>query len=172
VLHIEPRGDYLYVAQGFGGLYLYHFSRPTLAEVGPAGGTLTSSLDTTTYQFAAGTFAEPALLIHTPIFSRPPAGTLYNIGHTFAITGTLKATGLGIQPSAPFTITIQYGDNQKGGAVENTLGLYSWDGSQWVAEPSSVLNAATNTVVARPDHFGLFAVLGETNHVYLPVLRR
>jgi hypothetical protein len=32
--------------------------------------------------------------------------------------------------------------------VEDTLALYYWDGSQWVKEPSSVVDTAANTVTA------------------------
>ena len=56
--------------------------------------------------------------------------------------------------------------------MEETLALYSWDGSQWVKEPSSVVDTAANMVTAHPNHFSRWAVLGETRRVYLPLVLR
>jgi hypothetical protein len=58
---------------------------------------------------------------------------------------------------------------EKGPAIENTLALYWWNGSQWIKETSSVVDTAANTITAAPDHFSLWAVLGETRRVYLPL---
>lgn len=55
-------------------------------------------------------------------------------------------------------------------ARESTLALYAWDGSQWVKEPSSAVDGAANVVTATPDPFSLWAVLGETCRVYLPLV--
>jgi len=77
-----------------------------------------------------------------------------------------------LAPGATYTVTVQYTDDEKGPAIEDTLALYWWDGSQWVKEPSSVLDADVNTVSATPDHLGLWAVLGETRRLFLPVMLR
>ena len=61
---------------------------------------------------------------------------------------------------------------EKGAAIESTLALYSWDGNQWVKEPTSVVSEAANTVTATPAHLSLWAVLGETKWVYLPLVMR
>jgi hypothetical protein len=44
-------------------------------------------------------------------------------------------------------------------------------------EPTGVLNAATNSITAQPNHFSSWAVLGQMRQasrasVYLPVIRR
>ena len=44
-----------------------------------------------------------------------------------------------------------------------------WNGSEWVNEPSSVVDTANNTITATPNHFSSWAVLGETRRVFLPV---
>jgi len=67
---------------------------------------------------------------------------------------------------------VQYTDAEKGPAIENTLALYYWDGSQWVKEPSSVVDTVANKVTATPDHFSLWAALGETRRVYLSLIMR
>lgn len=56
--------------------------------------------------------------------------------------------------------------------IEQTLALHTWDGSQWVAEPSSSVDPATNTITATPNHLSLWAVLGETHRIYLPLVMR
>ncbi|MBE3038701.1 MAG: hypothetical protein IMZ62_07805, partial [Chloroflexi bacterium] len=68
------------------------------------------------------------------------------------------------------TITVQYTDAEEGPAIENTLALYWWDGSQWVKDPSSAVDTAANTVTAQPSHFSRWAVLGETWRLYLPLV--
>jgi hypothetical protein len=67
---------------------------------------------------------------------------------------------------------VDYTDAEKGAAIESTLGLYSWDGSQWVREPTSSVDAVANRLTATPDHMTPFAVLGETKRVYLPIVMR
>jgi len=69
-------------------------------------------------------------------------------------------------------VTIGYSDAEKGPAIEHTLALYNWDGARWVREPTSVVNLEANTVTAMPNHFGLWAVLGETRRMFLPVVVR
>ena len=67
-------------------------------------------------------------------------------------------------------MTVGYAQAEKGPALEDTLALYHWEGGRWVKEPTSVVDAAGNTVTATPDHLSLWAVLGETRHVFLPVI--
>jgi hypothetical protein len=55
---------------------------------------------------------------------------------------------------------------------EETLALYAWDGDEWVQEPTSAVDMANNVVTAAPDHFSVWAVLGQTNRVYLPLIGR
>ena len=52
------------------------------------------------------------------------------------------------------------------------LTLYSWDGENWIKEANSIVDGVANTVSATPDHFSLWAVLGETEVVYLPSVLR
>ena len=49
------------------------------------------------------------------------------------------------------------------GIEQETLALYYWDGTQWVKEPSSVVDVNANTVKAIPNHFSTWAVLGESS---------
>jgi len=56
--------------------------------------------------------------------------------------------------------------------IEKTHALYYWGGTQWVKESTSVVDTVNNTVTATPDHFSVWAVLGETRRVFLPVVLR
>ena len=57
--------------------------------------------------------------------------------------------------------------------MEDTLGLYYWDGFSWVLEPTSLVDLDTNTLTATPDHFSVWAVLGEPFQFrFLPLMHR
>ena len=144
---------------------------PTSAIIGPAGGSLVSFDGSTTLSFPGGIFTDTVVVTYIPQF---PSLTydLIGIGHFFKVTGVYSSTGQPVQPAAgyTYTLTVQYTDAEKGPAIENTLALYYWDGSQWVEEPSSVVDTAANTVTSYPHHFSLWAVLGETKRVYLPLV--
>jgi hypothetical protein len=76
-------------------------------------------------------------------------------------------------PGSTFSLTVLYGDAEVPALMrEETLALYSWDGDGWVSEPTGHLEQAGNVVTATPDHFSLWAVLGEIHHVYLPLVLR
>jgi uncharacterized damage-inducible protein DinB len=53
--------------------------------------------------------------------------------------------------------------------ADHALGQYAWDGAGWTREPTSSLDPQADTLMAEPDHLGLFAVLGEFRHLYLPL---
>jgi oligopeptide transport system substrate-binding protein len=139
-----------------------------------AGGVLTSYQGDTVIQIPAGAVTDTIIITHTLTHILPPGGNLTGIGHEFDITAVYSSTGQPAQlaPGQTYTITVHYTDAEKGPAMENTLALYYWDGSGWVKEPSSVVDVAANTVTAHPNHFSLWAVLGETRRVYLPLVLR
>jgi hypothetical protein len=166
---------YAYVADGIDGLFVLRFPASASVSIPPAGGSLTSPFDQTTYIFAAGTFTDAVSITHIPHLSgnAPSTGKLIGIGHIFEVTAVYSSTGQPAQPIQPYTVTVQYTDAEKGPTIENTLALFWWDGAQWVrAEPTSQVNTVNNTVTATPDHFSLWAVLGETRRVFLPVVLR
>ncbi|MFQ5858777.1 MAG: hypothetical protein ACE5LU_24515 [Anaerolineae bacterium] len=180
---VAVEGSYAYVADRTAGLVIFHFRfAPISASVPTSGGSLTSSSDQTNYTFASGTFTDTVTITHAPRFSdnvpstgNPSTGSgrrLAGIDHFFEVDAVYSNTGQPAQPTQPYTVTVQYTDSEKGPVIESTLGLYSWDGSQWVREPTSVVDIATNTVTATPDHFSLWAVLGETRRMFLPLVLR
>lgn len=145
--------------------------------IDPGGGDLTSDDGNTTVQIPAGAITETVVITHTPATGTPPGGNLAGIGHVFDITAVYSDTGQSAQIASGHTctITVQYTDTEKGPAIEGTLGLHWWDegASQWSQQGiTSSVNVTDNLVTAQVDHFSLFAVLGETFRVYLPVVLR
>lgn len=124
--------------------------------------------------FPAGTFAEPVVVTYTPQLPVEPAGALNGIGLFYTLEGTSLASGLPVQPDNPYTMTFSYADAEAQAAHvdESTLALYAWEDDAWVREPSSVVDPDANIVTAAPDHFSLWAVLGTTRQVFLPVVMR
>ncbi len=164
---------YVYLANGEYGLFILQFAPSVSATIPESGGTLTSTLDQTAYTFPAGTFSAPVVITHTlRLAGVPGSGNLTGIHHAFELNAVYSDTAQPAQPvpGKTYTVTITYSDMEKGAAIEGTLALYYWDGSQWVKEPISAVDIGANTVTAHPDHLSLFAVLGETRRVYLPVV--
>jgi hypothetical protein len=172
-------GPYAYLADGSGGLLILRFTPTASASISPAGGSLVSPRDHTTYTFAAGTFTDTVILNHVTLSpgSSPSTDNLLGIGHSFVVTAVYSSTGQPARPTRPYTVTVQYTDAEKGPVVASTLGLFHWDGTcwidgQWEREATSVVDPVHNTVTATPNDFGLWAVLGETRRMFLPVVLR
>ena len=70
------------------------------------------------------------------------------------------------------TIRIHYRNHETLNVAERTLGLYRWNGTRWLREPSTVVDIASNTITTTPNHLGRFAVLGgPTRPRYLPLVK-
>ncbi len=145
------------------------------AAVSPAvSGTLTSYHGDTTVQAPAGAFTDTVTLTQAPAYGMPPGGNLASAGHVFELAAVYSAGGQPAQlaPGQAYTVTVRYTDAERWAAIEDTLALYWWDGSRWQREPSSAVDVSARTVTAAPDHFSLWAVLGETHRTYLPAALR
>jgi oligopeptide transport system substrate-binding protein len=145
--------------------------------IDPGGGDLTSDDGNTTVEIPAGAITDTVVITHTPATGTPPGGNLAGIGHVFDVTAVYSDTGQSAQIASGHTCTItaQYTDTEIGPAIEDTMGLYWWDegASQWSQQGiTSSVNITDNLVTAQVDHFSLFAVLGETFRVYLPLILR
>nr|HID14648.1 hypothetical protein [Anaerolineae bacterium] len=161
------RRDIFVRDQGAGG--------PVAGTIPTSGGLLVAS--GIVLNFPPDTFTDTAVVTHTarsPGDAPSPGDNLTGIGHFFDVDAVYRSTGLPAQPASgkSYTVTISYSDAEKGPAIESTLALYYWDGGQWVKEASSQVDTANNTVTAAPNHLSLWAVLGETRRVYLPLVLR
>ena len=164
---------YVYLANDEYGLFILQFAPSVSATIPTSGGTLTSTPDQTTYSFPAGTFSASVIVTHTMRLAGVPSfGNLTGIHHTFELNAVYSDTGQPAQPAPgrTYTVTVTYSDGEKGAAIEDTLALYYWDGGQWVKEPSSQVDTVHNTVTATPNHMSLWAVLGESKRVFLPLV--
>jgi hypothetical protein len=97
---------------------------------------------------------------------------------TFTGAGQLGVYAFDLTPdpvttfNTPYTLTVLYSDANISPAKEGTLGLYWWNGSQWVVEPTSNTDTTNKRITAAPDHMSLFAVIGEVEQILLPVVVR
>jgi Tol biopolymer transport system component len=149
---------------------------------GSVGGTIPTSggllvASDIVMDFPQNTFTDTVMITHTvrsPGDAPSPGESLIGVGHFFDIDAVYESTGQPAQPAPgqTYSVTISYSDEEEGPAIEDTLALYYWSGSQWVQEPSSVVDGANNTVIAAPNHLSLWAVLGETWRTYLPLVVR
>jgi len=171
----NPHVSY-YDAAGDRIQYAHWVTPQTTGTVGTGGGGLTSPEDQSTYTFPPDTFTGTVVITHTPLFpgSVPPSGSLTGIGHAFDVAAVYSGTGSAAQPAPgkTYTITVQYAEGETGLVDEETLALYYWDGGQWVEEPTSQVDTVANSVTATPDHFSIWAVLGEIRSVFLPFVLR
>jgi len=147
------------------------------AVIGTGGGDLTSSLDGTTYTFPAGAFTAAVTVTHAARrqWELPATGSLAAVGPAFDLTAIYTSTGqlAPIASGRAFTVTIPYADAWV--AVPETLGLWWWDvgANAWSqAGISSTVDVVQRQVTAQVAHLSLFAVLGETQRVYLPLVLR
>jgi len=166
---VQAVGDTLYVSDGAGGLQVLRYTTWTSKLLEDGSGSLISPYDNVRYDFPEGSFSAPVTVTHVMRAreNAPFAGALFNTGHDFDVSAVYRDTGLPAQPQLPYTVTINYSDNS---AFESSLGLYSWDGSRWVPAQSSHVILDQNQVVASPDHFSFWALLGETRRIYFPLV--
>jgi hypothetical protein len=126
---------------------------------------------TTTVQVGTETFTETVKLNFTQVstVTNLPS-TFIDPGIAYTMTVVISSTGQNVTTvPKPYQVAVSYDENKLGGLHENELALYSWDGAGWVMEPSSRVDLENNLVLADPDHFSLFAVLG-SKKTLLPVV--
>jgi hypothetical protein len=142
---------------------------PSVAFVPDTGGVLHGS-DGTVFAFPAGTFAADVVITQTPSgpFSAPE---LVSVGNAFSLTAIISGTAQSTEPAIgrTYTITVHYSDRQKCAAIEDSLKLYSWDNSIWIPV-TTVVTSNANVLTATSTHFSLWAVFGESRHIFVPMM--
>jgi peptide/nickel transport system substrate-binding protein len=139
-----------------------------------SGGGVLSNDERTTVALDPGVVSDTVTLTFTP-WVVYPGGNLASTGHAFDLTAVYSDTGqpASLLPGTTFDLAIHYGEAELVIPMrEETLTLYAWDGNAWVQEPSSAVDMVNDIVTATPDHFSVWAVLGQTNRVYLPLIGR
>lgn len=143
------------------------------------GGLFSSAFDQTLFTFLGGTFNEPVNVTYTswrdrggppPMMPPPPPG-LFGIGHFFELTAKTESTQEEVQPNKPVTVEIDFGSFPPLPTILGTLKLFRVDGSSFIPLPG-VDDPANKKLTAEIDHFSFFSVMGETNQVYLPLIRK
>ncbi|HOU13283.1 MAG TPA: hypothetical protein PKZ84_09195 [Anaerolineae bacterium] len=170
-------GQYIYVADGHGGVVILWYGPLASGTVSTSGGALVSEYDGTTYMFPPGAFTDTVVLRHAPVPTAfvPPFDDLSGINHFFNATAVYSSTGKPAQlvPGTVFTISIAYTPAERGVVNEGTLALYYWDNVAWVTSGiTRVSTAQTGVLVSRLNHLSLFGVWGEARYVYLPLVMR
>lgn len=135
-----------------------------------SGGTIHSPDRLAKAEFPSGSVAQDTEVTITPANSLPTGGKfgVYIFDMTAVISGTTTEV---TSTSGLYSMTVNYTGETKRAAIENTIGLYSWDGDEWVDEGSTLVTE-TKTVSASLDHMTYFALLGDTYHAYVPVTLR
>jgi peptide/nickel transport system substrate-binding protein len=139
-----------------------------------AAGQLVSLDGLATLDTPAGAFTDTALLQYTPWLPTSQTG-LVNSGRTFMLSA-IDNTGNPLTFNSELTATLTITYNHYSLAVLDSfapgLGLYYWDGSQWVLEPTSTIDLENQTVTAHINRLGVWALLSESNNqpVYLPLV--
>ncbi len=138
------------------------------------GGRLVSNdaYESTTIIVPPGAVPSPGGVItwahHSPVPARARAG----IGHFFDLQGTHLGTGDPITFTKPVIVGVRYLEEERWGVMEDTLALYWLSGAEWITEGIATLWKAEGILTSTTDHLTLFAVLGETHRVYLPLMMK
>ncbi len=120
---------------------------------------------------AVGTSAQMSVRV---VESPPAVGGMQIAGAIFSITAVVEATGEPItQFSQPFTLVIQYSDEDVFGIDESKLTLHYWsEQSQTWQDIPSLVDVEKNTLTSVLDHLTVFAMLEgiapRTSQLYLP----
>jgi len=146
----------------------------TSAVITPeAGGTLTSTVNlTTTLSFPSGAVSEPVTVTHELTDTYPVSSGFQFIGQNFSIQAVTADRTPVTSFTEPFTITIQYNDDDIQWVNEESLVLNYWntETGYWEEIPIT-LDVVSNTITAVLDHLTDFAVIGESlSLIFLPTL--
>lgn len=91
-------------------------------------------------------------------------------GDAFEITAVVSGTTQTVSVlETAYELRVEYDGNDLSDVQEQSLGLHFWEDGDWVKEPSSSVDTINDLVSANPDHFSLWAIMGEKIYaVYLP----
>lgn len=173
--NMAVQGNYVYVADLNAGLSIYRISRDVVTGTIPTtGGALTSHDLDTQITVPNGTFTDTVEITYRQLWTDENTGEREGLGQTFEISAVYTSNDqpAQMQPGKSISIAIAYAST--GPIIENTLELYGWNSStqKWdnTGVASSNVNTSGNIVNAQINQLSLFAVLGDTNRGYLPII--
>ena len=184
----EVRG--YYYKPGNPNYYYYNLSKgppPLTAEVSDAVDTTVTFTNTqgstSTLEVPASAVSEPSVVVYTPDIvieeSQPGGFSLADI--TFDLQVCQGGECLSDYVfGEPVMLTLYYSDADVAALIEEELYLYTWDGSAWVDAVTDCGWPLTayqrypeeNKLVVPLCHFTEFALVGDTNRLYLPLVLR
>jgi hypothetical protein len=121
------------------------------------------------------TLTTTAMISLTPQVPVDPGAHLVGTGLFYVLEVTSQATGLALEPQRAYTVTLSYTDEEVAAAQvvdESALALFFWDDSQWVKEPTCVVDTVANLITCTPDHFSWWGVLSTRYESFLPLIVR
>lgn len=175
MIDVVPHDNFLYAANAYGGLAVLRLIRThEVKTIGGDGGSVTFDNSQLQLTFPANAFTTTVVLDYRRLWMEQHPYPLKGIGFTFELEAGTQDTGqpVSIPAGKQYEMRLTYDPSVSWPVPEQTLAFYYWDGTQWVREPTSVVDVAAHTVRATPDHFSLWAVLGETRAVYMPMMQR
>lgn len=173
-LVFAPDGN-LWILNGSWGIRIYNPQGVVWDNDLPDAGGTTSSLDgSAVVGVGPNLFDEPVIVTiqSNPIATQPG---LLGVGPSYDIRVLSSNTQQPLDPNSgqTFEITFAYNPTGLSPEIEQNLGLYWFDGANWVLEPTSQLNQANRTVSAQPDHLSRWAVMGiDRSMIFIPSLKK
>lgn len=166
---IALKDDLIYLANGGAGLLTLRQRLVDSSFITPEGGEFYPTDSSVKYEFPAGFVTETAIITHSlrAGFSVPP---LMEIGPFFSLSAVYSETGQIAEPTSLYTLTVQYAQRTSI-RTDNNIGLYYWDGNQWLKQEPNIIDPIQGTITTTSNHIGLWGVLIPADYrCFLPVV--
>ncbi|MFO7537706.1 MAG: hypothetical protein R6X32_06560 [Chloroflexota bacterium] len=137
-------------------------------SISPSGGTLVSQDGHTTIAFPADAFVNTTTLTYTQ-FINLPTGNLAGVNRFFSLEATQNGTVI-THTLTPMTITVTYANEFP--VISGTVKLYRMENNGWTDEGINHISDTDNHLVSEAEYLTWYAVLGDTNHIFLPLILR
>jgi hypothetical protein len=135
-----------------------------------SGGTVQSPDRLAKAEFPPGSVDQDTEVTITPA-NTPPTGHKFGV-YIFDMSAVISGTTTPVTTTNElYSMAVRYTSQTKRAAIEDTIGLFSWDGSEWVDEGGTLITE-TRTVSATLDHMTYFGLLGDSRLGYVPVTLR
>lgn len=152
ILYIVP----VIVVAIIAGAYIAFIYKPPSVQdpgvIGPNGGRISSSDGNVFVKLPEGALTEATK------FTITPAG---NYSAEGVIPGTIYQFTPSVVFNKPVELTLRYSEAMLNSSMrEDSLVISKWNGTSWVADPSSVAHPDSNTVTANVTSFSIYSIEG------------